>query len=130
MNQYGVTVGGPVPLPKFDGRKRHTYFFGYWEGFRSSQSGTQFSNVPTAAQLDGDFSSLLTKTQATGPNAAGQNGPIVDGSGQAVFNGAIYNPYSTGPVTPGQSQLMRVPFPGNIIPKSMISQQSLTYLKA
>src|SRR5581483_4309108 len=70
MNQYGITAGGPVVLPKYDGRKRHTYFFGYWEGFRSSQAGTQFANFPTVDQLNGDFSSLLTKTQATGPNTA------------------------------------------------------------
>jgi hypothetical protein len=130
MNQYGLTAGGPVLLPKYDGRKRHTYLFGYWEGFRSSQAGTQFNSFPTAAQLGGDFSSLLTKTQATGPNAAGQNGPLADGSGQPILNGQIYNPYSTRPVVAGQSALMRDPFPGNIIPKSMISQQALTYLKA
>jgi hypothetical protein len=94
MNQYGLTAGGPVLLPRYDGRKRHTYFFGYWEGFRSTQAGTQFNNIPTTSQLSGDFSSLLTGTQATGPNAAGQNGPLVDGAGQPIRNGQIYNPYS------------------------------------
>src|SRR2546425_11207064 len=48
QNQYGLTLGGPVMLPGYDGRKGNTYFFGYWEGFRSRKGFTRFSSVPTA----------------------------------------------------------------------------------
>lgn len=141
MNQYGVTAGGPVLLPKYNGRNKHTYFFGYWEGFRSTEGQTLFNNVPTSAQLGGNFSSLLTNIQAVGPNASGQKAPLVDPLGRPIMNGQLYNPYSTRQVTAGQvdaisgmaaqtSGLVRDPFPGNIIPTSMLTPQALTYIKA
>ena len=56
QNQYGATVGGPVLLPHlYDGRNRTFFVFGY-EGWRFSKSGEQFFNLPTAAELSGDFS--------------------------------------------------------------------------
>ena len=73
QNQYGLTFGGPVMLPKVNGRKTGTYFFGYWEQFRSRQGFTNFASVPTTAQLKGDFSSSLTST-AVGTNALGSAG--------------------------------------------------------
>ena len=48
QNQYGFTIGGPVIAPNYDGRKANTYFFGYYEGFRSRKGFTNFSSVPTA----------------------------------------------------------------------------------
>lgn len=134
MNQFGFTLGGPVVLPtpwgKWDGRKRKTYVFGYYEGFRSSQGFTLFSNVPTPAELGGNFSDLLTNTQVA-----------TDPLGRPVYQGAIYNPYSTRQVTAGQidpvtgltaasTGLVRDPFPGNIIPSQMLNPQALIYLKA
>ena len=58
QNQYGVTFGGPVRLPHFNG-KDNTWFEAYWEGFRSAQSLSYFSSVPTAAMRTGDFSGIL-----------------------------------------------------------------------
>jgi hypothetical protein len=62
QNQYGATVGGPVLLPHlYDGRNRTFFLFGY-EGWRFTQSGEQFFNLPTAAELSGDFShSILSQ---------------------------------------------------------------------
>jgi hypothetical protein len=121
QNQYGFTFGGPVVLPGYDGRNKHTYFFGYWEGFRSYEGFTEFANVPTTGEENGDFSDILTTTQAT--SSTGQ--PLFDNSGRPIFNGAIYNPYSTQEVAGG---LVRNPFPGNIIPASMLNTDALTYL--
>lgn len=60
QNQYGFQAGGPLIIPHlFDGREKKTYVSGYWEGFRSTQGFTQQNNVPTAAELGGDFSDLL-----------------------------------------------------------------------
>lgn len=142
MNQYGFTFGGPVILPtpngKYDGRKKKTYFFGYWEGFQSTQGFTNFANVPTPAEMGGNFSDLLTNTQVL--SATGQ--PELDNLGRPIMQGQIYNPYSTRQVTAGQvdpvtglvatnTGLVRDPFPGNIIPASMAApQQVLTYLHA
>lgn len=48
-NQFGVTVGGPV-------KRNKLFFFANYEGLRTQRSRTVFANVPTPAQLSGDFS--------------------------------------------------------------------------
>lgn len=125
QNQYGVTIGGPVMLPHYDGRQKKTYFFGYWEGFRSSQGFTLFNNVPTSSELGGDFSDLLTNQQAVDPTT---KQPVFDALGRPVMVGQIYNPYSTRQAPNGQ--LVRDPFPGNIVPSNMLNAQALAYLQA
>jgi hypothetical protein len=137
QNQYGMTIGGPVILPGYDGRKKHTYFFGYWEGFRSAEGYTDFASVPNTAEKNGDFADQRTTTQATG--SSGQ--PLLDDLGRPIISGQIYNPFSTREVTAGtvdpttglvaqSTGLVRDPFPGNIVPASMISPLALTYLNA
>src|SRR6266446_6911443 len=59
QNQFGANFGGPVILPFYNGRNK-TFFFGSYEGFRRAQpSAGAFYNVPTPAELSGDFSALL-----------------------------------------------------------------------
>ena len=48
QNQYGGTVGGPLAA--------RTFFFGAFEGFRSSQGQSEIRSVPLAAWSHGDFS--------------------------------------------------------------------------
>ena len=48
-NQFGATLGGPI-------RKNRTFFFADYEGTRIRDGITQVSNVPTAAERNGDFS--------------------------------------------------------------------------
>src|SRR5215831_10727238 len=83
QNQYGMTIGGPVMLPNFNGRKHDTWFFAYWEGFRSRRTDNYFASVPTAAERAGDFSAFAGKQIGT------------DTLGRSVFGGAIYDPGST-----------------------------------
>lgn len=55
-NQFGSSVGGPLPLPSFLRGKSKTFFFVNYEGMRQRQ-GLVFNNiVPTAAMRNGDFS--------------------------------------------------------------------------
>jgi hypothetical protein len=49
QNQYGGSVGGPI-------RKGKTFFFGTFEGFKSRRGLAAGAQVPTQAQLNGDFS--------------------------------------------------------------------------
>jgi hypothetical protein len=125
QNQFGATIGGPLVLPHYNGRDKKTYFFGYYEGFRSSQGFTEFANVPYQPELSGDFSDLLTKTQATTTTGV----PLFDALGRPIMVGQLYNAYSQG-YTPGTTatQTVRDPFPGNIIPQSMITPQALLYV--
>src|SRR5262249_46217967 len=102
QNQFGFTVGGPVLVPKlFNGRNRTFWFFNY-EGNRIRSGNTSFQTVPTPAQISGDLSHDLTGALAP----------------------QIYNPY-TGHTVNGQ--LVRDPFPGNIIPASLIKPYSTAY---
>ena len=59
FNQYGLTVGGPIWVPKvYDGRNKLFFFFA-WEGLKDSAPNTYDLTVPTPAEREGDFSSLL-----------------------------------------------------------------------
>jgi len=117
QNQYGVAVGGPVILPKYDGREKNTWIFGYWEGFRSRRTSSRFASVPTAAMRDGDFSAFLGPALGT------------DSLGRTVNAGQLYNPFTTRPDPSRPGQNLRDPFPGNIIPKSMLSNAALLTLQ-
>ena len=77
-NQFGGTIGGPVVIPgMYDGRNR-TFFFASYEGHRRQQGIVDVSNVPSAAQRQGDFSGLapifdpLTTATAGGVNTRTQ----------------------------------------------------------
>jgi hypothetical protein len=52
-NEFGVTNGGPIVLPRiYDGRGK-TYYFGEYQGFRQVLGTTQVFPVPTAAERQG-----------------------------------------------------------------------------
>jgi hypothetical protein len=51
-NQFGGAIGGPIV-------RNRTFFFGDYEGTRSREGITRVTNVPTAAEREGDFSQSL-----------------------------------------------------------------------
>ena len=96
-DRYGGTAGGPVVLPGYDGRRRTFFMYGF-EGIheaRPRNNGTP--TVPTEKMRNGDFSELL----ALGPQYQ------------------IYNPFTRRLLPNGRIQAD--PFPGNIIPASLIN---------
>ena len=107
QNQFGGAGGGPV-LParwrKSNPMLEKLYFFAAYEGFRATRSANTLDIIPTQAQLGGDFS-------------GGNLNPI-------------YNPFTTraDPNNPGQ--LLRDPFPNNIIPAALVNQPLEAYRKA
>jgi hypothetical protein len=112
-NQFGGTIGGPI-------RKNKTYFFAYYEGLRQATPATFVGTMPTGDERTGNFSALLG-----GPT--GQ----VDALGRPITSGAIYNPFSTRPITAGQvdpvtgltatqTGFIRDPFAGNMIPANLM----------
>ncbi len=97
FNQWGLTAGGPVYLPKiFNGRNKLFWFFGY-EGIHDAFPEPQTQTVPTEAERAGDFSQLLT----------------------VGSNYTIYDPL-TG-VTQSNGRVQRTPFPGNKIDPTRLS---------
>jgi hypothetical protein len=116
QNQYGTTISGPVMLPKFNGRKHDTWFFVYWEGFRSRKTSSYFASVPTAAERAGDFSAFL------GPQIG------TDSMGRPVLQGAIYDLASARPDPSKPGNYLKDQFPGNIVPLTRLSPTALQVL--
>ena len=57
-NQYGLTAGGPIWIPKvFNGQNKLFWFFA-WEGLKDKTPATAETTVPTPAEEAGDFSAL------------------------------------------------------------------------
>ncbi len=102
QNQYGVTFGGPII-------RNHTWFEGYWEGFRSVQSLSYFASVPTQAMRNGDFSAIL------GPQIG------TDTLGRPIYTNQIYDPSTSRPDPANPANVLRDPFPGNTFPASRIN---------
>ena len=93
----GLTVGGPVMLPKvYDGRDKTFFMFGFEhiKDVRPRFDVGGDSWVPTAALRNGDFSAF-------------------------AGNILIYDPLTRVPT--GTGQFIGQPFPGNIIPSNRIS---------
>jgi hypothetical protein len=66
-NQFGGTVGGPVEIPHL-AKSKHTFFFvGYQRTVITDEQGGVNSFVPTQANLNGDFSALLSATNPNNP---------------------------------------------------------------
>ena len=102
-NQYGLTAGGPVYLPKvFNGKDKLFWFFA-WQHDKNTQPFTSFISVPTDAEKRGDFSQILQ----------------TDGT-------QLYDPFSA---TLNGSAIVRQPLPGNIIPQARINPITQQYLK-
>jgi hypothetical protein len=56
QNQFGFVLGGPVYIPKlYDGRNK-TFWLANYEGWRIQNGFVENGSVPTAAELNGDFS--------------------------------------------------------------------------
>jgi hypothetical protein len=103
VHRFGATVGGPVFLPKVYNGKNRTFFFFAYENMMTDQPNGSIQTVPTAANRQGDFSSLLSQ------------------------NIIIYNPFSA--VSSSGGRISRTPFPGNIIPGNLLSPIAQNVLK-
>jgi hypothetical protein len=104
---WGVSLGGPVFIPKAYHGRNKTFFFFNWELYQTFSYGASFITLPTPAMRGGDFSSLLVgKTLGT------------DIAGRPINENVIYDP-ATPHIVNGQT--VTDPFPGNIIPTSRIN---------
>ena len=96
QNQFGGIIGGPIV-------KNKTFFFGAAQIFKFRTPASRFFNVPTQAQLGGDFS----------------------GVGRDIFDPALTR---EDPGNPGT--FLRDQFANNVIPGARIDQSVIDYLRA
>lgn len=67
-NQFGGTMGGPVVIPRFYNGKNRTFFFFGYQGTRiRNVTSSDNAYVPTAAELNGDFSALQNASDPANP---------------------------------------------------------------
>lgn len=101
-NVYGWNLGGPIFIPGHYNHDRNKTFFFWNEEWRSDIQGSQSSTItdPTAAQRSGNFSGDKT----------------------------IYVP--TSPTLQAAGLTAGTPFPGNVIPTSLINPQASALLSA
>lgn len=108
QNQFGVSGGGPVWLPKIYNGRDKTFFFAAYQGFRYSTPNNTPLLVPTEAQLAGDESTLASGLPAN---------PIFDPfSTVAHCNGSICS-------------YTRTPFPNNQIDSTRINPAEVAWAK-
>jgi hypothetical protein len=104
-SNFGATVGGPIQHDK-------TFFFFSFEEFRQIETKSGLlATMPSDAMRRGDFSEALTgRVLATDP------------LGRPIMENAIYDPRTTRVVN---GQVVRDPFPGNIIPAALFDPVAL-----
>ena len=122
-NDFGVTLGGPVWIPKVIDLRNKLFFFFSWEQYRKGQGSNTTSSVPVQAWRNGDFSNLLGAPVTTG----GANPqPIVNPcTGQQFLTGQIFDPSTTQSIG---GVLCRTPFAGNVIPSTRFSKVATNVL--
>ncbi|MBM3737593.1 MAG: TonB-dependent receptor [Acidobacteria bacterium] len=82
FNQFGGSIGGPVLLPKVNGRDKSWFFFNY-EGQRRRRTTTRIATVPTERMQGGDLGEIpriiydpVSGSAATGRRTAFPNNVI------------------------------------------------------
>ena len=91
LNQYGLTAGGPIFVPKVVDTRNKLFWFFAFEGMKDAQPNPYTTTVPTAAERTGDFSQI-----------------------QSADGTLLYDPYSA---KVSGSTITRTAFPGNKIPQ-------------
>ncbi|MFB3906497.1 MAG: carboxypeptidase regulatory-like domain-containing protein [Acidobacteriota bacterium] len=103
-NNFGGSFGGPIV-------RNRTFFFANFEGLRHTKAITMIHTVPTEAEVQGDFSM----------------------SGTTIFNpfGSHPNPDfdPAKPVSASNPQIIRDPFPDNVIPSNLIDPAARLFLQ-
>ena len=108
QNNDGASVGGPIV-------KNKVFFFGNWDGFFQRQNGADQNLIPPMDMRNGDYSAYLGSPLFTD---AAHTQPVLDGCGNPVREGMIFDPTTGNPNTGAG----RCAFTGNIIPANRIYQ--------
>src|SRR5581483_8798649 len=126
FNQFSGTLGGPVWIPKiYDGRNKTFFFFAGEPRYREDFL-VQDTLLPTDAMRHGDFSNLVRTSSGWLPtDVAAQFGLT------SVGPSTIYQQFNlvNGQMKRFPSTQSPIPFPGNVIPQSMMDPVALKALQ-
>ncbi len=116
QDDYGLTLGGPVRIPKIYNGRDKTFFFFSWEQFLRNQNFLPGAfSIPTQAYRDGNFSAAIA--------AAGNKVLGTDPLGRPIIANTIYDPATVHAAPNGQ--MVTDPFPNNTIPMSRMDPVAL-----
>ncbi len=125
FNQYGLTVGGPVRIPKVFNGQNKLFFFFAWEGLKDSTPNTATTTVPTDTSVSGspgtggerggDFYQTLLAGCPAGINSyttagAAMCNPSGKNTSPYLDPNQLYNPYTA---TLSGSSVVRQPIVNN-----------------
>jgi hypothetical protein len=111
----GFSVGGPVILPKYNGKNR-TFFFFNWERYRDREAlYNGITTVPNSDFRNGDLSAILGGNIGT------------DFAGRPILENQIYDPATETIDASGRRVLQ--PFQNNMIPVSRFDPVSVKILQ-
>ena len=150
QNLFGLTLGGPVYIPKIYNGKNRTFFFVDYQGGRYIASSTATSTVPTGGMISSQFTDLqdlITLNSGTSRDAlgrtfrlgtifdpattrqvpAGADDPIsglVNSSGSAVY---VRDPFYTGNLN-GKVDFTGATAQLNILPQQRLDPNAVNLL--
>ena len=108
-NQFGVTLGGPVVIPKLvHGKDKFFFFFGYQGQRQISTSVGSLTPTYTPAELGGDFSHAVNGGPDSLVAAFLQNNPYYQGNPALAARGII-DPSKLDPVFLKYAQASLIP---------------------
>jgi len=134
-NQFSLAAGGPIYIPKIYNGKNRSFWFAAVEPFYRRDHLDQYGVLPTDGMRNGDFSGLVNTASGWLPQSVvNQFTGIAPASALTASDSVIYNQYNvingnqfTQATIPTGSTTY-APFPGNVIPKSLIDQTAVKTL--
>jgi hypothetical protein len=126
-NEMGVTLGGPVIIPRVYNGKQKTFFFASYEPKRRRDETAQWAHVPTVEERNGDFRNSWVSPGSTNPLLYQQ----VDCVDAACSGLKWLNRASSTTVYPLFCADCAPDMVGHVIPKNMldpVAQKFLSYV--
>lgn len=129
-NQFSFAAGGPVWIPKVYNGKNKTFWFGAFEPFYRRDHLDQYGLLPTDAMRQGDFSDVVNTASGWIPKSVAAQYAAIAPAAVAPVDSTIYQNYNLvngnqfAPITLATGATA-TPFPGNVIPKSMLDAAAL-----
>jgi hypothetical protein len=133
-NQFSLAAGGPVYIPKIYNGKNKTFWFAAFEPNYRRDHLDQYGLLPTDGMRNGDFSGLVNTPSGWLPQSVVDQFKSIAPNAVTVNDSTIYQQYNLvngsqfSPITLPAGTTAYTPFPGNVIPKSMLDASAVKSL--